>query len=177
MAHSKELRMKAKAFWITCLFAFSLQAFFTVAFALDLPALTPPVDDQTAVGVAQQIWQLVVNKQYALALGPVVALIVFALRKWDKNIPKIGPQVDAFLNQPIVAFLLPTVVAAAGGLGTALAAGKPPIDAVGSVFEAAMGAVFTYVGIKKVAEQKAAGDDASAAITDKQKAVEEITKP
>lgn len=133
-------------------------------------------DDQ-AVGVAQQAWQLIVNKNYALALGPVVALLVFGLKKYDVKIPKYGPAIDKFLDQPFVSFLLPTVVAAAGGAGTALAAGKPMMDVLGAVFEASMSAVFTYVGLKKAGEQRAAGAAAAAEVTDKAAAIEELKKP
>lgn len=150
--------MKAKTFWVVLFFVTALQALSSLAFAFDLPgAPAVPADSQGANDLAQQIWQLVVTKQYALALGPVVALIVFGLRKYDLQIPKYGPAIDKLLNQPLVAFLLPTVVSAAGGMGTALAAHKPVADVLAAVFQASMSAVFAYVGLKKIGEQKAAG--------------------
>lgn len=170
--------MRFKAFWPVLLFVTLIQAMFSVAFALDVKPVIP-ADGTGALDVASQLWQFVVTKQYALALGPVVALIVWALRKYDVLIPKYGAQIDAFLNQPVVAFLLPTLVAAVGGVGTALAAHQPPLDIIKSVFEAAMSAVFTYVGLKKVAEQKAAGATAAAAVAEggKAAAIEELKKP
>jgi peptidoglycan/LPS O-acetylase OafA/YrhL len=154
-----------------CIFAVALYA--GLAFA-DNGAVLPT--DEQAVGLAQQLWNLFVTKQYALALGPVVALVVWGLRKYDTKIPKVGPQVDAFLNKPFVAFLLPTVVAAAGGAGTALAAGKPVVDVLGAIFQASMSAVFSYVGLKKLGEQRAAGATAAAEIQTKTDAIDELKK-
>lgn len=170
--------MKAKWFWVSFAFVAALNAVFSMAYALGLDP-SVPIDDQGALNLGAVIWDAIVNKHYALALGPAVALVVFGLRKYDKNIPKYGAQIDAFLNKPFVAFLLPTLVAAVGGLGTAIAAGKPPLDAVKSVFEAAMSAVFVYVGVKKAAEKQAAGE-AAVAVVDaggKQAAIDELKKP
>lgn len=146
-----------------------------LAWGFDAPAV--PADGPQAMGLAESLWKLIVDKNYALALGPGIALIVFALRKWDKNIPKVGPQIDAFLNQPFVAFLLPTLVSAAGGAGTAIAAHKPFVDVLGAVFEASMSAVFAYVGLKKAGEQRDAGVAAAAAVDTKTAAIEELKKP
>lgn len=164
--------MKAKWFWILLFVATAVQSFFSFAFAFGTPI---PTDDQ-AGDAAQQVWNLIVTKQYALALGPAIALIVFGLRKYDKQIPKVGPQIDAFLNKPFVAFLLPTVVSAAGGAGTALAAGKPFVDVLAAIFQASMSAVFSYVGLKKLGEQKEAGAAEAAKVTDKASAIEELKK-
>lgn len=169
--------MKLKTLWSVLLVVTAWQMLFSLAFALDATVVPPTSND--ALGLAQQLWQLVVTKQYALALGPVIALLVYALRKWDKLIPKYGDQIDAFLNQPVVAFALPTIVAAVGGVGTALAAHQPPLDVLKSVFEAAMSAVFTYVGLKKIAEQQTAGATAAAAVDagGKTAAIDELKKP
>jgi hypothetical protein len=157
------------------LFAVTLAQVAFAAVALAQAAGVPLTDNQ-AGDTAQQFWNLVVNKNYALALGPGITLLVWALRKWDKNIPKVGPAIDAFLNQPFVAFLLPTVIAAAGGAGTALAAHKPAVDVLGAIFQAAMSAVFAYVGAKKLGEQVHAGDAGAAAVDSKQAAIDAMKK-
>lgn len=135
--------MKARL-WFLCAVAIP-------SVALALQAVLPTTDAD-ASSLALQVWDLVVNKHYALVLGPAVSLIVYALRRFDILIPKYGPQVDAFLNQPIVAFLLPTAVSAAGGIGTALAAHQPVSAALRPVLEAATSAVFLFVGVKKSVE-------------------------
>jgi hypothetical protein len=169
--------MKAKTFWCSLLFLTALQAVFSIAFAFTDPAAALPTDDGQAGELAKQIWNLFVTKQYALALGPVVALVVFGLKKYDVKIPKYGAAIDKFLDQPFVSFLLPTIVAAAGGAGTALAAHKPVVEVLAAVFQASMSAVFSYVGLKKLGEQREAGAAAAAEVTDKAKAIEELKKP
>lgn len=165
--------MKAKWFWILLFVATAVQSFFSLAFAFTAPGV--PSDDQ-AGEVAQQVWNLIVNKNYALAIGPGLALVVWALRKYDTKIPKVGPAIDKFLNQPFVAFLTPTVISAAAGAGTAIAAHKPYLDVLGAVFQASMSAVFAYVGLKKLGEQKDAGAAEAAKVTDKASAIEELKK-
>lgn len=167
--------MKAKWFWISLLCITCVQAVFSLAFAFTTPGI--PTSDEQAFGLVDSLWKVLVDKNWAMAAGPALALIVFALRKWDTKIPKYGAQIDAFLNKPFVAFLLPTIVSAAGGLGTALAAGKPPLDALKAVFEASMSAVFSYVGLKKLAEQQTVGKEAAAAVDSKAAAIDELKKP
>lgn len=157
----------AVAMWAGLAFADAGMAAFTA------PGLL--TDDQAGQS-AQQVWNLLVNKNYALALGPGLALFIWALRKYDQNIPKVGAKIDAFLNQPFVAFLLPTIVSAAGGAGTALAAGKPFVEVLGAVFQASMSAVFAYVGLKKLGEQREAGQAAAAEVKTKQDAIDELKK-
>ena len=78
-----------------------------------LPAL--PTSSQEAVGVAETLWELIAQKQYGMAVGPGLALGLFLLRRYDVLIPKVGASIDKFLNLPLVAYLLPTVVAVGGG--------------------------------------------------------------
>lgn len=142
-----------KAIWWKVLFFVSLaQVAFLASFAF-AAGVEIPTTDQQALGLFDAFVDAVFKKDWAMALGPFVALGVFGLRKYDRQIPKYGEKVDAFLNQPAVAFLLPSVVSAAGGFGTALAAHQPFSDAFKAALHVAVTAVFTYVGIKKVAEQ------------------------
>jgi hypothetical protein len=134
----------------------------------------PAPEDPGAL--AQQIWTMLVAKNYAAALGPVLTLIVWALRKYDLKIPKYGPAIDGFLNQPVVAFLLPTVISGLGGFATALAAHQPFTDALFAVLQASGSAIVTYIGLNKVAEQIAAGKVAADTVQTKQDAIRELKK-
>jgi hypothetical protein len=171
--------MKAKTFW-TLLFVVSLPALFSLA--LDAPL---PATDAQAVDVFGTLWQYIVTKQYAAAVGPVLTLLVWGLKKYDLTIfnalklPKAGAAVDSFLDKPFVGFLLPTIVAAAGGFATALATGHSVADALGAVWAASTTAITTYVGLKKAGEQLQAGKDAAAAVAEggKAAAIEEFKKP
>jgi hypothetical protein len=112
-----------------------------------------PNTPEEAIGAAQTLWDFFVTKQYAALVGPGLALGIYVLREYDTKIPKIGATIDKFLNQPFVAFSLPTVVAAVGGLATAIAAGKPIPEAVKPALELAGSAIVTYIGVKKAKEQ------------------------
>lgn len=144
----------------------------SVAWAQVASNVTP--DDPNAL--VQQIWGFFVTKNYAAAFGPVLTLLVWALRKYDLKIPKYGPQIDAFLNQPLVAFLLPTLISALGGFVTALAAHQPLSAALSAVFQASGSAIVTYIGLKKVGEQIDAGKAAADAVVTKQQAIAELKK-
>lgn len=148
-------------------------------FALKLYVLAQalPATDSEAVDLAKGLWRFMVEKNYGAALGPLLTLMVWALRKWDLNIPKVGPAIDAFLNKPFVAFLTPVVLSALGGFGTALAAGKPASQALLAIVAAATSAITTYVGLQKATEAVQAGKVAAAAVSTKAQAVEELKKP
>ncbi len=170
--------MKAKFagvpfFWMF----FLLTAFFSVAFAQAPGAVDGNVTDQQAIGLIGKIWENVAKGQYWPLIGPIVVLLVWLVKKFDQDIPKIGPALSKFMDQPVVSFALPFVFAAAGGLGNAIAVGQSPKEAVGTIFKIAMEAIVIYVGGKKIAEQKeAAGAAEAAKVTDKASAIEELKK-
>lgn len=110
---------------------------------------TTPISDPTAL--AQTLWSFIVTKDYAAAMGPGVALAVWALRKYDLKIPKIGPAIDKFLNIPFVMYLLPSVVSGLAAVLTAAVGHEPLKAAVLPALQAAMSAVFTYTGLKNLA--------------------------
>lgn len=105
---------------------------------------------------ATQWWGFISKGEYAAALGPGIMVAVWVLRKYDLKIPKYGAAIDAFLNQPLIAFAAPTVLAAFGGFGTAVAAGQPLSAAIAPTLKAAGTAVFTFVMLKQGGEQLAA---------------------
>lgn len=113
-----------------------------------------------------------------LAAGPTLTLIVFAVRKYDKLIPVIGVKVDAFLNQPLVAFLLPVVLSALTGLTAALGSGQPIGPALLASLKVAAAATMSFMLVKNAAEQAAKkGDAAVAAVTTPQAAAAVINDP
>lgn len=144
-----------KTVWKMLFVVTLVQLVCSVAFAFDLPNTAIPTTDQGAVTLGTSLWDLIVEKHFALALGPALALLIFFLRKYDLQIPKYGVAIDAFLNKPVVAYLLPTVVSAATFIGATLAAGKPISDALRPLFEMSMSAVYAYVGVRKIGEQQA----------------------
>lgn len=154
-------------------FAVALWAGF--AFADGAVAL-PTTDDQ-ALGLATTLWQFMVEKKYAAMAGPGLTLAVWALKKWDTKIPKVGPVIDKFLDKPMVSFALPTVIAAVGGFVTSLATGHSFTDALGAVYAASSSAITTYIGLRKLEEQLSAGKAAAAEVQTKTDAVNELNKP
>jgi hypothetical protein len=174
--------MKAKSFWITLYCVFIVQAFFTLALAQD-PVL--PATDAQAIDIFGTLWNFIVTKQYAAAVGPVLTLLVWGLKKYDLTIfnalklPKVATAVDTFLDKPFVSFLLPTVISAGAGFATALMTGHSVTEAFGAVWAASTTAITTYVGLKKAGEQLNAGKEAAAAVEagGKPAAIDELKKP
>lgn len=157
---------------------------------VDAPAAAAalfPGSDQDA---ASWIWDSIVNGKGWAAAGTVVAALVYFLRKYDTKIPKVGPQIDAFLNQPLVAFALPLVVSFFGAAGTGLAASeKTGLSLKASLLPALFGALkvtgsaaFQFLLAKNASEQLAgaqASGDAAAVVAGATKAaaIEELKKP
>jgi hypothetical protein len=101
----------------------------------------------------QQIFDAVHNGNGWLAAGPTLTLVVFLIRKYDTKIPKVGPALDAFLNEPLVAFMLPAVLSAAVGLFGALGQHLPVGPALLTALKVAGTAAFTFLLAKNTAEQ------------------------
>jgi hypothetical protein len=123
----------------------------------------PAPADVDPMQLLQAIFDGVHNGNGWLAAGPALALVVWALRKYDTKIPVIGPKVDAFLNQPLVAFLLPAVLSAAMGLFGALAQHLPIGAALLTALKVAGAAAFTFLAAKNAAEQVKGAQVAGAA--------------
>jgi hypothetical protein len=80
-----------------------------LAFAQDAAPMAADVDP---LALVKLIIDAVQNGNGWLAAGPALTLVVFLVRKYDKLIPVVGLKLDAFLNQPLVAFLLPVILSA-----------------------------------------------------------------
>lgn len=142
-----------------------------------------PTTDAQALDLSQTIWNFLVTKNYAAAVGPGLTLFVWALKKYDLTIfnavklPRVATAVDTFLDKPFVSFLLPTVASALGGAVVSLVSGHSFVEALGAVWAASTTAITTYVGLRKLGEQREAGAAAAAEVTDKATAIEELKKP
>ncbi len=147
------------------------------AFAQPAPVPVIPTTDSGVEAVASQLWNLIVAKNYAAAFGPGLTLLVWALKKYDLKIPKVGPAIDTFLNRPFVSFLLPTVLSAVAGAASAIYLKQPLSDALGSIWAMSSSAIATYIGLKKLTEANTAGDVAAAKVTDLKSAIAELKKP
>jgi hypothetical protein len=150
-----------------------------LALALTLPFLLAQVDLDPELA-AKLLVTAIETGQWWLALGPVVALVVWLLRaKLAPHYPKL----DAFFQQPVVALVTPVVIAFLGGVLSKTAAGeltsaKVLLALLPDVLKVAFTAIATYIGIKKVAEQREQSKATAAAkVTDEQAAVDALTKP
>jgi hypothetical protein len=114
---------------------------------------SPGAADVDWVGLLKVILNGVQNGNWWLAAGPALTMTVWGLRKWDLLIPKAGPVIDRFLNQPFVAFLLPIALSGLTGLFSALATGMPIGPALLAALKVAGTAITAYVGLKKAGEQ------------------------
>lgn len=135
-------------------FAAAFVCFFAAGLAFAQEAAAAP--DPAAVDpmlLVKGIVDAVQNGNGWLAAGPALTLVVFLLRKYDTKIPKIGPAIDKFLNQPLVAFLLPVGLSAITGLFSALATGSPIVPALLTALKVAGAAVLTFLMAKNAAEQ------------------------
>lgn len=139
--------MMAAAIWTIALAA-------GLAFAQSPTVVGPPaVPDVDVLALLKAMLSGVQNGNGWLVAGPALTLVVFMVRKYDLMIPKVGPAIDAFLNRPFVAFLLPIAVSSLMGLFSALATGSPIGPALLAALKVAAAAIATYVGAKKAGEQ------------------------
>ncbi len=173
--------MKTLLWWKLLLFSTLLQLVFTIGVALgaDAAVIGEVVSNAQAQNAFGQFAQNVIRGEWWPALGPALVCVVWAVKKWDQDIPKVGPAISKFMDNPVVSYLTPFVLSMGAGLGTSLGAGIPIKEALPAVFKIAMEAVVLYVGGKKLIEQKAAGAAAVAVVADggKAAAIEELKKP
>lgn len=113
------------------------------AFAQDAaPAAVDP-----GVQMAQQLFDAIAKGDWWMVAGAGVALLVWALRKPLR--PRMPVGLMAVLDKPIVAFLVPIVVALAGGLSAAAVAGPitgPVVVAVLlGTLKTSMAAAFSFL--------------------------------
>jgi hypothetical protein len=117
--------------------------------------------------------------QWWMALGPALALAIFYAKK---VIAPRWPKLSDFLNKPVVAYSTPFVLSFLGGTANTLATVGVPgkeqfITLLSSAIKVAVTAIASYVGVKKLAEQKVQAQVvAVAAVPDKQAAIDELNK-
>lgn len=123
-----------------------------------LLAQVPPLEtaDIDPTVAAKLLLQGLETRNWWLVAGPVVALAVWFLRV---RLAPTVPALDNWLKQPVPALLSPVLVSFLGGVLTLAAAGTLTPEAlmllVPVVLKVAFTAISTFVGTKKVAEQKA----------------------
>ncbi|MFZ2152110.1 MAG: hypothetical protein WAV09_03320 [Minisyncoccia bacterium] len=150
----------------------------TMFFLAALLQVDPAVFDPDAT--AKLIVDAIEKGQWWIVAGPALALFIHYTKKLIA--PK-WPKLAEFLNQPLVAFSTPFVVAFLAGTATTFAAvqGMPGkaewIALLSTAIKVAATAIATYVGLKKRTEQKElAVAAAAAAIVDKKTAIDELNK-
>lgn len=170
--------MKSQFWWKLLFLTTLVQMLFTlgIAFGFDVPA---DITNEHAQSGFEAFTRAIVTGDYWACVGPALLIVVWAVKKWDQDIPRIGPAVSKFMDNPLVSYATPFVLSMGAGLSTSLAAGIPFKEALPATFKIAMEAITLYVGGKKFAEQRAAGQAAAAAVVDggKAAAVEELKKP
>jgi hypothetical protein len=107
--------------------------------------------------LARIAYDAVVAGHWWLLASVVILAAVWVLREYGGKLPVVGPKLAPVLAHPVVAWALPTVVAALAALVLALVAGQPAGAALLAALKVAMGAVFAYVGAKKVLEAQKLG--------------------
>lgn len=109
-----------------------------------------PADDAQAAQQSVDIYKKVTEEGWWAALGPIVAVAFYYLRKYDTKIPMIGMHIDAFLNRDLVAFAMPFVISTAGGIGTAIGAGTDWKLAAQTGLKVGGEAIVTFILMKKM---------------------------
>lgn len=144
--------------WIPVV-VFSLFLVPMVAFAQAV--VDPSTGDVNLTSLATTLYNAIVHKQWWILAAAAVLGIVYLMRKYGGL---IHGKVGAFLQNPIVSWLLPVLVACVGEILTALLAGKPITDGLEAAFKIAATAVFAYVGKKQIAEHVEASKAAAVAV-------------
>ena len=112
---------------------------------------------------AQMIIDAIAHKQWWMVASVGVLFVTWAIRN---PLASLSPKLQAALQNPIVSWALPTVVATAGAVTTTLVAGQPLNfgTLAPEILKVAFGAIGLYMGAKKVAEARAAGAAAAAEV-------------
>lgn len=131
------------------LFVLGLLLWPAAALAQGLPVAPEGVADYSRL--AQAVLEAGTGHQWPLAIALALVLVVSLLRRFGRGLPYVG----AYLDHPLVAFLLPSLAAILGALVTSLAAGQPlSLGVVLSALMTGLASNGLFVGGKKVAESK-----------------------
>lgn len=131
-----------------------------------------------AATTAKTILDAVQGGNWWVAASGLVLVLVWALRT---QLVKVWPGAGAVLSHPVVSVALPVLIAAAGGIMTAATSGTLTWALVAPILFKALnigaGAVFAYVGAKKVTEAKEIAAEKATAIATPAAVVAELGKP
>lgn len=134
--------------------------------------------EMDVAAVAKAILDAVQSGNWWVVASGVVLVIVWALRT---QLVKVWPAASGFLSHPVVSVALPVLIAAAGGIMAAGASGTLTWALVAPILFKALnvgaGAVFAYVGAKKVTEAKKVAAAKADAVKLPQDVVAELGKP
>ena len=138
--------------------------------AVAAPAVPVVSADTDPSQLAIYVLDAITHKNWGLLASLALVGIVMLLRMFGK---KISPKLGEVMDNPIVAFALPSIASSAGAIATSLIAGKS-ID-FGLVLAAISHGLIAnamYVGGKKIQEAKELGAAKAAAVETKADAVD-----
>jgi hypothetical protein len=123
--------------------------------------------------LAALAYQAITQGHWWMLAAVVVLAVVWGLRQYVRRWARLQPALD----HPVVAWLLPVVVAALAALVVALASGEAVGAALLAAGKIAMGAVWAYVGARKVLEARELGQAAAAEVTTPEDALRVLGGP
>lgn len=125
--------------------------------------------------IALSILDAIQHKNWGALISLVIIALVFLVRYLGDKMPD---KVGAFLNHPVVAWALPSVVSTAGALATSFLAGTGfSLPLLISAVSKGLMANALYVGAKKVAEAKEISAAKAATVETKADAVDVLKGP
>lgn len=122
--------------------------------------ITPLINDPQVIDASKAIYNGFVNKQWGFVGFAFLIILVSMVRHFGR---RVSPKLGVFLDNPIVAWLLPTAISMLGAVLGSLLAGQPIQAALLAGVNTAALAIATFVGVKKVQEAKANGRAAALA--------------
>jgi hypothetical protein len=123
--------------------------------------------------LAALAYQAVVQGHWWMLAAVLVLALVWALRQYGRRWAKLQPALD----HPVVAWLLPVVVASLAALVLALASGEAVGAALLAALKVGAGAVFAFVGAKKIDEARKLGQAAAAEVKTPEDALKVLGGP
>lgn len=134
------------------------------------PAAAPADAPEVPVQAALDLLNIVQTKKGGpgyvwLLVAGALRLLVQVLRWGGRKLPgKAGVAVGNFVDHPLAAYLMPSVLALIGGIATSVASGGSwfSMDVLNTAIQIGLGAVGLYVGEKKFKEAFGKGKAATA---------------
>lgn len=145
-----------------------------LAFAQE-PAAAPVLLQDDFAQLARVLLESITAGNWGLVAAAAVVLVIYLVRRFGKA---VWPASSKVLDQPVVAWALPSVAAVLAAIISAMVGGVP--ISVGLVLKATLEGLAAnglFVGAKKVAEAKAAGQVAADAVDSPKAAIDAFNKP